>query len=415
MLETYFGTAPTLARLRSGPAGPFLDEFVDALRESGHARSTVRQHLAAAAHLGAWASGRGVAIELLDGRLVEAFSEHLATCACSRRTRGNRLYELWGARSFLKYLRECGVVSAPTTSLGRPAPSVVGKFERWMLNHRGVTASTLCSYRLILVELVEALGAPERFTASTIRGFVSDRAALHGRSRAKTVISAVRMFLRYLVMHGLCDSLLADAVPTVANWRLSTLPSYLPVEDVERIVGAADTATALGRRDRAILLLLARLGLRAGDVAGLRLADVDWGAGAMVVAGKGRRAGRLPLPQDVGDAILAYLADGRPDVQDDHVFVRHRAPAGKLWTSAAISSIVARAAKRANVKMPPRGSAHVLRHSMATTLVRDGVPLPAIQAVLRHKSIETTTLYAKVDVPSLRLLARPWPMEVAPC
>jgi len=414
MLETYVKTAAKLARLRSGPTGPFIDSFADSLRESGYAHSTVRGQLRIVAHFGAWMDLEGLAFGALEEQAVTAFAEHLPACTCSWRTRCDQSYLVAGARLLLTHLRDQGVVPrAPATEADR-LPEIIERFEHWMNRHRGVVASTLTAYQPIVTELVQKVGTPEDFTAAALRGFVSERAARHGRSRAKTVVSAVRMFLRYVVSQGLCESELVAAIPTIANWRLSSLPAYLPPEQVERIVGAAEPTTPMGRRDRAILLLLARLGLRAGDVVGLRLADIDWQAGTLLVGGKGRRACRLPLPQEAGDAILAYLADGRPDVADDHIFLRLLAPIGKLESSAAVSFVVRRAAGRAGVKMPG-GRAHVLRHSLATALVRKGMPLPTIRVLLRHRSEETTAHYAKVDVPALRKVAQPWPLEASSC
>lgn len=413
MVEKYFKTAHTIARLRSSPAGPFLDEFGDSLHKSGYANSTIRGHLRTAAHLGAWMGVESISFDALDAQVVRVFGDHFAACRCSWPSQGDPTYAVDGARLFLTHLHDQGVVPVPVVVANR-LPEVIERFEHWMLRHRGVTPSTLATYRPILVELLQKLDAPNDWTAATLRKFVSNRAARCGRSRAKTMIAAMRMLLRHLVLQGVCGAALIGALPTIANWRLSSLPVYLSPEDVERIVCAPDPATCMGRRDRAILLLLARLGLRAGDVAGLRMADVDWHAGTLLMSGKERRVSKLPLPQDVGDAILAYLADGRPTVVDEHVFLRVQAPIGKLRFSAAVSSIVCSAAKHAGVKLP-RGGAHVLRHSMATALVRNGVPLSAVRVMLRHQSEETTAHYAKLDVAALRVVARPWPLEVLPC
>lgn len=414
MMETYFEAAHTLTRLRSGPTGPFVDGFADSLSESGYARATAREYLRAAAHLGAWMGDQDLHLDALGEDDLLAFGAHLGSCVCSKRNGGIYDNAVAGARHFLSYLRGRGVLPPSPAPAGSEVPRLVAQFEGWMRRHRGVTTSTLGTYRLILVELARKVGEPDRFTAASLRKFVSDRAALHGQSRAKTVVTAVRMFVRYLASHGLCEARLVDAIPTIAYWRLSSLPAYLPAEEVERLVHAPDPATPAGRRDRAILLLLARLGLRAGDVVGLRLGDIDWKGGTLVVCGKGRRAARLPLPQDVGDAILEHLRDGRPTLDDDHVFLRIRAPHQPLQCSKAVADIVRLAAARAGVRPPCRG-AHVLRHSAATAMVRSGVPLAAIRMLLRHRSEGTTAHYAKVDVPALRRIARPWPLEVSSC
>jgi integrase len=248
-----------------------------------------------------------------------------------------------------------------------------------------------------------------------LRCFVADRAARHGRAQAKMVVKSIRMFLRYLAVHGVCAPQLVDAIAPFAEWRLSALPRYLPPAEVEKLLATAGRNTPTAKRDRAILLLLARLGLRAGDVASLRLGDLDWRSGTLVVSGKGRRPCRLPLPQEVGDAILAYLADGRRNCAAEHVFLRSCAPVGHPLHSSTISTIVKVVAMRAGVALPPHAAAHALRHSVATALLRSGVRLSAIGSLLRHQSQETTAHYAKVDIEMLRKVAQPWPVEVAPC
>jgi integrase/recombinase XerD len=194
-----------------------------------------------------------------------------------------------------------------------------------------------------------------------------------------------------------------------ANWRLAALPRYLAADDIERLVAACDRATAAGARDRAVILLCARLGLRAGDVRDMRLGDVDWSQGRLRVLGKGRCETWLPLPQEVGDAMLQYLEQYRPAIGDDHVFLRLHAPLGPLPSSGPIAKLVCRALKRAGISAPSQG-AHVLRHSAATALLRQGVSLDVIGAVLRHRSVESTAHYAKVDVARLRAIAQPWAM-----
>ena len=231
---------------------------------------------------------------------------------------------------------------------------------------------------------------------------------------AKKRTTALRMFLQFLIVEGKCAPGLQGAVPVLAHWRLASLPRYLQPEEVERLIGSCDLASPTGRRDRAILLLLARLGLRAGDIVQLRLQDIDWRDGWIRVCGKGGREARLPLPQDVGQALAAYLIDGRPRIDADALFVRCRAPIGSFASHCAVSVIVEQAFKRAGVNRPCRGAAHLLRHSVATSLLRNGATLQEVATLLRHRSITTTEIYAKVDVGTLGQIAQPWP-EVLPC
>jgi site-specific recombinase XerD len=229
-------------------------------------------------------------------------------------------------------------------------------------------------------------------------------------ANTKSIVTALRSYLRYLATQGLCSPSLDQAVPTVAHWKHSNLPKYLPAAKVEALINSCDTTTPTGVRDRSILLLLARLGLRAGDIMKLRIDDIDWEQGSLRVCGKGRREEKLPLPQDAGDALLRYLTEVRPDVPIAKIFLRSLAPCRPfVESSTGISTIVRRALVRAGIDDAPSRGAHMLRHSAATTLLRSGTPLAAIGAVLRHRSIDTTARYAKVDVPSLKQIAQPWP------
>jgi site-specific recombinase XerD len=222
------------------------------------------------------------------------------------------------------------------------------------------------------------------------------------------------MFLRFLIADGKCAAGLEASIPVLAHWRLSSLPRYLQPDEVEQVVASCNTATAVGRRDHAILLLLARLALRAGDIVQLRLGDVDWKGAWIQVCGKGRSQARLPLTQEVGNAIAGYVTDGRPQTDTDTLFVRSRAPFRALRSHCAVSVIVTRAMRRAGVTCPSRGAAHILRHSVASSMLRHGASLQQIAALLRHRSVQTTEIYAKVDIAALRQVTQPWP-EVELC
>jgi site-specific recombinase XerD len=282
-------------------------------------------------------------------------------------------------------------------------------FGKWMVAHRGVTSSTVGVYQRALAGIVKDLGEdPRSYTAAALRAFVVEYAKRRGNTASKAVVGALRAYLRYLVAEGRCTAGLERAVPTVVRWRLSSLPRYIDLETVERVIAASKGHTPQGLRDHAVLLLLARLGLRAGDVAGLCFDDVDWDKASIRVDGKGRRETRLPLPQDVGDALAAYIERGRVAHEDSRIFLRVRAPYRPLSTYSAISDIVRSAIRRAGVDAPIKG-AHLLRHSFATTLLRSGGTLDTVGSVLRHQSPQTTLIYAKVDFSSLSTIAQPWP------
>ena len=244
-------------------------------------------------------------------------------------------------------------------------------FGDWLKIHRGASETTISRYSAAAIELLSELGGdPGQYNAEHLRSFLLQRARRRGVGGTKAISSAVRMFLRYLASHGKCRAGLDAAVPTIAGWRLASLPRCLSADEVEQLLAACDLSSPMGLRDRAVILLLARLGLRASDVAALCFADIDWEGGSIFVKGKSRREVRLPLPQEVGDAILTYL-EYRPRVQDEHVFLRYVAPFRGLLDSA-VSQIVARNMRRAGITAASYGS-HILRHTAATEMLRHGV------------------------------------------
>jgi site-specific recombinase XerD len=257
--------------------------------------------------------------------------------------------------------------------------------------------------------MVEVLGSDAtRWDAKHVRTFLLNSACNCGIGTAEKLVTSARAFLRYLGVQGLCRAGLDQAVPALAHWRLATLPRCLSADEVDRLIAACDGNLHGRLRDRAIVLLLARLGVRAGDLANLRMSDIEWETGTLRVSGKGRYEVRLPLPQDAGEALLRYI-ESRPRVAgSDHVFVRNIAPFKPFISGDCISSVVKRALKRAGVSSPAKG-AHLLRHTAATEMLRHGLPLDQIGLVLRHRGIDTTAYYAKVDVALLRQVAQPWP------
>jgi site-specific recombinase XerD len=276
-----------------------------------------------------------------------------------------------------------------------------------MRDHRGARSSTVDIYMRAVRELFASCGGKmARLSARRLRRFIVDRASRHGPAHASATVTGCRMFMRFLASDGVCSPDLVAAVPTVVAHRLSRLPRHMPREDVKRLI-ASCKKSIIGLRDRAVLLLLARLGLRASDVVDLTLDAFDWSAARVRVAGKSRRQEWLPLPQDVGDAVLAYLKVGRPRIVGPALFYNTVIPIRPI-NRRVVSSTVRRAIGRAGVDAPSRG-AHVLRHSAAVAMLEAGSSLHEIAAVLRHASIETTFHYAKVDQALLTPLALPWP------
>ena len=404
-----------LHQLRQCPVGMHMDGLADWLHSAGYKRRPGQLVLRGAAHLAHWTSARGGPIDRIDEGVLHSFADHLRTCACPSPFRGRDRYHRDGAQRLVAHLRRVGVLP-PTNAEPETVPPLVKRFSQWMRQHRGVTESTLANYVPLVKEFLAAReDDAAAYDAARVRAFIFARASRYGRSRAKSTVNAVRMFLRFLAVSGHCSADLVAAVPRIAEWKLSSLPRYISADDIDRLVAACDPATAVGSRDRAVILLLARLGLRAGDVRDLRLGDIDWSHGRFRVIGKGRCETWLPLPQDVGDAVLHHLKCGRPAIDDDHVFLRVYAPLGPLPSSGPVSKLVRRAIERAEIEAPSMG-AHVLRHSAATDMLRQGSSLDVIGAVLRHRCVESTAHYAKVDVALLRLVAQPWPADGgSPC
>jgi len=403
MWKHFLDAPSTRERFRSSGIGAYLDSFAEKLKEQGYALGTARRHLYAAAHLGSFLSGQGRAVGSLCDRTLVEFRQHLPRCRCPQNG-GATWRPALGARLFIGYLQDTGVV--PREQSRAAQPPLVESFRHWLEQQCGYVGSTLVLYSRGAAQLVSTLGDdPSQYDARSLRAFVLERAHCSGQGMTKILIQALRAFLRYLAIERKCRAGLDRAIPSVVGWRLSSLPRSLSSSELESTLATCDGETHQGVRDRAILLLLSRLGLRASDVAGLRLADFDWKDATVLVSGKNRRQARLPLPQDVGDAVLLYL-EQRPEIDTDRIFLRLHAPAGPL-NAPGVSSIAARAMRLAGVSASY--GAHVLRHTAATQMLRQGVPLDEIRTVLRHRSLDMTATYAKVDVALLRAVAQPWP------
>jgi site-specific recombinase XerD len=378
----------------------------------------LRGRLKGAAHFSDWSKQQERSIEYLHEDMLDGFKIHLRACQCSTPLRATGRHDaimLAGARALIEHLRDRGTITSPPPLTQKTEkPALLSGFCDWMRCQRGTQEKTLCAYGRVIEDALDDLGAdPGRYDAESIRTFILSRTKGKSRSNAKEVTSVMRMFLRYLIAAGKCRAGMDDAVPTIAMWRLSALPRYLPAGDVERVIACCDRDTPVGLRDRAAVLLMARLGLRAGDVRCMDLCDIDWRYASVRVSGKSHHEVKLPLTQEVGDALLEYIGCGRPPVQDiTRVFVSMSAPWKPLAVSS-VSGIVFRAITRAGIEAQFRG-AHVLRHSAATAMLRGGANLQQVGAVLRHRYLDTTVHYAKVDVNRLREIALPWP-EVFPC
>ena len=416
MIEKYFSAPKTLRRLRAGLSGPYIDGFAKSLSERGYAHATAIRYLRAAARLGVFVQRRDGVLAEINVSTLQAFRRHLLFGRCPRGSGGRTAYHAhFGVKLFHRYLIQRGICASPSLATGaeHDVPSLVSSFAAWYQRHRGVTQPTVLQYSRGATRLLAVLGEDVRtWSIHSLRAFLLDQANRRGAEATQKLITSLRAFLRYLSFCGEARPDLDRAIPAIAHWRLASLPPCLSADELKRLIAACDGDTPTRCRDRAIILLLSRLGLRAGDVAQLRGPDVDWENGTLQVMGKGRYQVRLPLPQDAGDALLRYLGC-RPRVDHtDHIFLRSIAPFRPFVSGDGVSGVVSRALQRAGIEAPTQG-AHLLRHTAATEMLRSGVPLDKIGLVLRHRSIDMSAYYAKVDVALLRQIAQPWP-EVKP-
>lgn len=396
--------------LRIDPLASHIDGFAALLRQQGYVAESVRQKCAVLTDLSQWLDGRGLPLDELDEALVSQFHRDNSPPDYQRMRRGHAAT----TRQILNYLRDLGCIPTPSVTVAStPVDVLLGDFERFLRSERGLSPATLKNYlpivRRFLVERPDnnALHFDE-LRATDVHGFIIRGAQRGSLGRAKLVVTAMRSFFRFLQQRGALATDLAAAMPGVANWRLSHLPKTLPPHQVEQLLASCDRGTPTGQRDYAILLLLARLGFRGGEVVAMTLDDLDWECGEIVVRGKGQRLARMPLPPDVGSALACYLRHVRPACSTRRVFIRMHAPLRGLRGPSTICCIVRRALKRAGVTSDFKG-AHLLRHSLATDLLRRGASLDEIGQLLRHSQPITTQIYAKVDIAALRSIGLAWP------
>jgi site-specific recombinase XerD len=389
----------------TGPLGRHAAGFVAELVEAGYRPNSAAVQLRLLAHLSRWLEREGMEPgELREPQLERFRREDLA------RVRSLRIAD--GLVPLLTYLRQLGVVPSADVPARSSVELLLDRYREYLLVERGLTAGTARGYvdcvRPFLASRVRDGGELDLagLTPGDVLGFVLADCERRPRRSAKLMVTALRSLLVFLHVEGLTGRSLAQVVPSVAFWRLQGLPRGLDADQVRALLASCDTETLNGRRDLVILLLLVRLGMRRGEVARLRLDDIDWRAGELLVRGKGPRVERLPLPSDVGEALVAYLRDGRPaDTRTRAVFMRVRAPRAAI-TPPGVTQVVVSASKRAGLG---EVTAHRLRHTAASELLRHGAPLVEIGQLLRHRTELTTSIYAKVDRDRLRELALPWP------
>jgi integrase/recombinase XerD len=395
----------TACRVRvTGPLAMYADGFRADLAARGYAAGSADRNLRTLAHASRWMDDQRLSAGQLSVARLEEF------LAARRREGYHHALSIRAVMPLVRYLRGVGVGVPGPAAGSSTVDRLAGEYRRYLAGERALTAQVTARYTRLAREFLSAClqpGGPglAGLPAAWVTDYVVAQCGGRRPGSAKFVVTALRSLLRFLFLAGHTRCQLACAVPTVAHWGAGSLPRALSPETVAALLASCDTATLAGRRDRAILVLLARLGLRAGEVAGLELDDLDWRAGEISIRGKGSRRERLPLPADVGEALVAYLHGGRPRVGCRTVFLRLNAPVEGL-TVPAVTAVVYRACARARL---PRAGAHRLRHSAASAMLAGGGTLTEVGQVLRHVRLETTAIYAKIDQAALRGLARPWP------
>lgn len=395
-------------RRKPGRLGPFVEGYRARLLELGYTPGTVRGMLKVLGQFGRWMDEEGVEPGRLDMTVVEAF-------LAARRAGGDRRVPSLGElRQLVFYLRELGVMLPESAPLAlTPVEELIADYRGWMRSERGLAPMTMLRYEALaqrfLGERVSATDprGVEGLTGVDVSAFLVRECARVSLGAAKGRVAELRSLLRFLHVRGLTGSPLAESIPPVAGWRQTGIPRTITRCEVDLLLDGCERSRIDGARDFAILILLARLGLRSIEVARLELDDLDWGSGVIVVRGKARREDRLPLSDDVGLALAGYLSL-RARHASRRVFLTLRAPTRPI-PAYVVGEVVGRACRRAGVA---HVGAHRLRHALASEMLREGASLIDISQVLRHRDLATTAIYAKIDLGRLRQVAQPWPETV---
>lgn len=411
MFENLITRRHDRARLEASPLRRQLEIFATVLEEQGYARRTIRRYLFAGDRFGQWLAAGRIELADVDDPTVERYVESLGRIRCAERPGGRCPDAASAARKLVGFLRVEEQI--PWSPPHRFDDATLNAFHHYLEHEAGLSAGTRRIYgryarRLLETRYMQAPADWAALTADDVTDFVRGQAARLKPTSCRPPVTATRAFLRFLISRGEVDAGLLGAAPTIRQWKHAALPKYLPTEDVARMLAACERSRPCGLRDFAIVTMLVRLGLRASEIANLQLDDLAWREGRVHVrAGKSGRARTLPLPEDAGQALAAYVQHGRPDASDRAVFLRARPPHGPL-SSSAVSALVARTQRRGGVASARLG-AHTLRHTAATHMVRRGATFKEVADVLGHARLETTRIYAKLDVETLAHVAVPWP------
>lgn len=408
-LWLFFGDQETISRFHLHPLGKYLDDYAKWLHDRGYCWEAARVKIRNVARLSPWLKRHGIAAKDLRWHHIQDYLQMRP-----RKSPPFNKQDKANLKQFLLYLQTQGVLPKPVPAESTPVEEMVVKYRDYLLKERALSHGTTSQYcrhvnRFLLESFPRLKPDLTTLRSASVTSHVQRTAAKMSKKDAKLMCCALRSFLRYARYQGYVEADLQASVPAVANWTLSSIPRALSAEVAEKVLASCDRQSPIGRRDYAVLLLLARLGLRAGEIVMLELDDIDWRAGTISIHGKGSNLSQMPLPPDVGQAIAEYLQHGRPNCSTRRVFICRKAPIRGFTRSGAVSNIVARAFHRAGFDSATRKGAHLFRHTLATGLLRTGASLPEIAEMLRHRSTACVTIYAKVDLKSLRSLALAWP------
>jgi len=385
-----------------------ISKFVYALSGQGYVQYTVYKKIKVISKLGRWLKRNELSIKDLDEAKVEKFIYYLKKTNCLQRGNQATLKQL------INFLREENVISAPVTKPDDCKIEIISNsFSKYLKSERGLSQSTMDKYLPnIRLFLKERFGKKDIFLdkllPTDISGFILRHAHTMSIGCTRSMITALRIFFSFLYQRGKIYIDLAATVPFVSRWQDEPVPKFLKPEQVKRILDACDQKTPMGKRNYAVLLLLARLGLRAGEITNMELEDISWEAGEIMIKGKSKREHKLPLPDEVGKAIAAYIRYGRPRCSSRKVFIRMKAPIQGFTGSANVCTIVRQSLKDAGIKKDFKG-AHLFRYTLATNMLSGGAAIKEIGQILGHQSPSTTETYTKVDISALRKIAQPWP------
>jgi site-specific recombinase XerD len=406
--EEYLGGSRLFRQLKSGLHGHLIELYANRLIKDGLARHGTWRCLNVVGALLSWIARSRSKLTELDERMVERYVRHRASKQSIQP--GDRA----ALKRLLHVLRDAGIIEPAALPPITQQDQIFEEFGGYLRSERGLTPKSIIRHlpviRRFLHEMCPA-GASDlgKISQADVTGYIERHARDLSAGSGKAMCWSLRAFLRYLHQNGLNPLPLAGSVPSIRRWKLASLPTHLSAAQVQKVLDCCDRTTALGRRDYAILMMLAKLGLRADEVATLTLDDFDWRSGEMLVRSKGRQRARMPMPPDVGAAVVAYLRDGRPTSSCRRLFLRTLAPKVGFASGCAVTMIAKTALERAGIRGYAHQGAHIFRHSLATELLRAGATLSEIGQLLRHESHDTTRIYAKVDIEALRTLSLSWP------